>query len=143
MGNIVIVDLDGTLADGEHRVHHLRKEKRDWDAYYEECHLDEPHPEMVALVNALADDYLIVILTGRREETREVTEEWLDNQEVTYHMLIMRPEGNREDDHKWKLSVGRLMGFHNIAFVIEDRNRIVEAWRESGVRCIQVADGNF
>lgn len=143
MGNIVIVDLDGTLANGEHRVHHLRKEERDWDAYYEDVLLDEPHPEMVDLVNAIADDYLIVILTGRREETRAETEEWLGNHEVTYHVLIMRPEGNRVDDNVWKLSVGKLMGYHNIAFVVEDRNRIVEAWRTAGVRCIQVADGNF
>lgn len=143
MGNLVIVDIDGTIANGEHRIHHIRKEPRDWDAFYEDCDQDEPHLEVIEMVNALAERYVIVLLTGRREETREQTEEWLANNEVTYHLLIMRPEGNRRDDDVWKLEVGSLFGLTNIAFVVEDRNRIVEAWRKAGVRCIQVADGNF
>lgn len=143
MSNIVIVDIDGTIADGNHRLHHLQKEPRDWEAFYEEVHMDEPHHDVIGMVNALAEQYMIVLLTGRREETREATETWLHEHEVSFHALIMRPEGNRVDDHIWKIQVGRLFGLNNIAFVVEDRNRIVEAWREAGVRCVQVADGNF
>jgi len=55
----------------------------------------------------------------------------------------MRPEGCRTDDHIWKIEVARMFGLHNIAFVIEDRNRVVEAFRKVGVRVMHIADGNF
>lgn len=143
MPNIVLVDLDGTLANAEHRHHHIRKTPRDWDSFYAEQEADTPHDEVVAMVNCFSANYLVVILTGRREETREQTEKWLAEQEIVYNMLIMRPVGNRDQDDKWKLEIGSLFGHANIAFVLEDRSRIVEAWRKAGVRCIQVADGNF
>ena len=31
----------------------------------------------------------------------------------------------------------------SIAFVLEDRNSMVKKWRELGLICLQVADGNF
>jgi len=30
-----------------------------------------------------------------------------------------------------------------IAFVIEDRDAMVKKWREMGLVCVQVADGNY
>jgi len=143
MSNIVIVDIDGTLADCEHRMEHIKKHPRDWDSFYSLVSGDTPHYEIITMVNALANEYVILLMTGRREETREDTENWLAEHEVVYHALMMRPPGNRDDDHTWKISIGRMFGLQNIAFVIEDRNRIVEAWRNVGVRCIQVADGPF
>lgn len=143
VSNIVLVDLDGTLADGEHRLHHIRQIPRDWDGFYAECHLDTPHQEVIDLVNAMSAQYVIIILTARREETREVTEQWLEVHEVTYNAMIMRPEGHHEDDTTWKISIGKLFGLHNIAFVLEDRNRVVEAWRAAGIRCLHVAEGDF
>ena len=143
--NLVIVDLDGTLADGKHRERHLHpKDKRDWDAYYAECHLDTPHEDVIKMVNALSMSGLtIVILTGRREDTRKTTEEWLEHKCVHYDALIMRPIGNFINDHIWKPEIIKLFGKENILMVIEDRNRIVKALREEGYRVVQVADGDF
>ena len=31
--NCIIVDIDGTLANVEHRVHHLLKSPKDWDSF--------------------------------------------------------------------------------------------------------------
>jgi len=144
VSKLVIVDLDGTLADGTHRLHHIHpKETRNWDAFYEKVAEDTPHKDVISLVECLCSRYTIVILTGRREETRTETEQWLTAFRVPHDMLIMRPEGNRTDDHHWKPEVLRQFGLHNIAFVIEDRNRIVKVLREMGLRVLQVADGDF
>jgi len=143
---LVVVDLDGTIADGSHRLHHLYpKEERNWDKFYAECSLDTPHEDVIDLVRALKTYGLtIVILTGRREETRSETLHWLDHNGVPYDILMMRPKGHRVDDHKWKPEVLELLGGpDSIMMVIEDRNRIVTTLREKGYRVLQVADGNF
>ena len=143
---LVIVDLDGTLADGNHRLHHIHpKETRNWDKFYEECSLDTPHTDVIELVRALRDyGMTVIILTGRREETRKETQQWLAHYGIPYEILIMRPKGNHEDDHKWKPGVlATLGGPANVLMVIEDRNRIVVTLREQGYRVLQVADGDF
>ena len=43
----VIVDLDGTLADCTHRLHHI----------FAACEFDEPNAVIVALVKALAREH--------------------------------------------------------------------------------------
>jgi len=138
--------MDGTIADGNHRVHHLYpKEKRNWDAFYAECDQDTPHEDVICMVNALKEaGHTIVILTGRREETRKETQRWLEHYSVYYDLLIMRPVGFHGDDHLWKPDMLSLLGgTMNIMMVIEDRNRIVTALRQQGYRVIQVADGDF
>jgi FMN phosphatase YigB (HAD superfamily) len=143
MSNLVLVDLDGTLTDNSHRQRFLDQKPRDWEGWYEAAGKDEPHQEMISMVNALSEQYLIVIITARIESSREVTEKWLELHEVTHHMLIMRPTDNRVDDHLWKIEVARLFGLDNIEFVIEDRQRIVDAWRKMNVRCLQTDVGDF
>lgn len=146
MRKIVVVDIDGTLADGNHRLHHLYpKENRDWDAFYARVKDDTPHQDVIELVDALncSNFYQIYLLTGRREETREATIEWLSRFNVEYRNLIMRPSGHYEDDHIWKPRVITEIGTHRIAFVLEDRNRVVKAIRDLGVRVLQVAPGDF
>ena len=32
---------------------------------------------------------------------------------------------------------------YHINFVLDDRNQVVKMWREIGLFCLQVADGNF
>lgn len=143
MANLIIVDIDGTLADCEHRMEHIQKTPRDWDSFYAAAAEDSPHWDVINMVNALSEHYCVILLTGRREEIREITEQWLSAHEVEYHALIMRPVGNRDDDHHWKTEVIRQFGFHNVEFVVEDRNRIVETLRKEGLRVVQVADGPF
>ena len=44
--NIIIFDLDGTLALIEHRVHHITAETPDWQAFYAACVDDLPHSRL-------------------------------------------------------------------------------------------------
>lgn len=50
MKQIVIFDIDGTLANAEHRVHHLQKEPKDWDAFFAGCTQDTPIEPVMELV---------------------------------------------------------------------------------------------
>lgn len=42
MKDIVIADLDGTIALIEHRRHFVRNGEHDWRSFYESCETDEP-----------------------------------------------------------------------------------------------------
>jgi len=52
--NIIIFDLDGTLALIEHRVHHITSEKPDWTAFYAACADDLPNSPLITVYRALA-----------------------------------------------------------------------------------------
>jgi hypothetical protein len=141
--NIIVVDLDGTLALDEHRVHHIRKEPRDWDAYFAECAKDAPNAAIIALVQVMhKTGYEIRILSGRRDDCFVKTVEWLAEHDVPCDLLQMRQMDDRTDDHKLKLSWVQDYK-EKILFVLEDRDRVVNMWRRNGLTCLQVAPGNF
>lgn len=151
----VIVDIDGTLADIDHRLHLLPVKQEDgsygpagphWKDFYAGMPDDTPHPEIIALSNAMhASDYDIVLCTGRSDDTREVTETWLNQHGVRYHRLYMRRCGDhRPDDIIKEEMLDRLLanGFRPL-FAVEDRARVVAMWRRRGLRCLQVCEGDF
>ena len=151
----VIVDIDGTLANIDHRLHLLPLMQEDgsygpagpqWNDFYAGMVDDTPHSEIIALANAMyASDYDVVLCTGRSDDNRETTETWLKQHGVRYHRLLMRKyKDHRPDDIiksemlDWLLS----NGFQPL-FAIEDRARVVAMWRKRGIRCLQVCEGDF
>ena len=40
--DIVIVDIDGTIAKVGDRLKYLQQEPKDWDSFYEHCNEDNP-----------------------------------------------------------------------------------------------------
>lgn len=133
----VMVDIDGTVAL------HVTRDPYDTSRYHE----DVPNPPVVAAVHALlAAEYGIVFCSGRDEEFRDVTERWL-REHVTpdYADLFMRKQGDRRRDDIIKLE---LFNLHirdrwRVEFVLDDRDRVVAAWRSIGLTVLQCAEGAF
>lgn len=139
----IIVDIDGTLA-------HIADGRSPYDASRA---MNDSLDDAVSLLTAMMYNhgYKVIILTGRHEEHREVTEQWLEANNVQYDELYTRMEydvdekGKRLDDAVVK---ERLFRTHveprfNVKFVLDDRNRVVNMWRRIGLKCLQVAEGNF
>ena len=142
----LIVDLDGTLACDKHRNHLLQEKPRLWDAYFALCDKDQVHDDIRYIVNMFETmGHHIVIITGRCESVRRKTVEWLDKHDIGFDSLLMRPVGDRTDDHELKLGIAKRIGLtpNRVLAVLEDRQRVVDAWRAAGYRCLQVAPGNF
>lgn len=58
--------------------------------------------------------------------------------------LYMRPEGDKRKDSIIKYEIlQNLIKENFIAYVLDDRNQVVKMWREAGLRCLQVQEGNF
>jgi hypothetical protein len=141
---IVIFDIDGTLADVSERLHHIKKKPRDWDAFFRGIPQDKAIRSMVRLCNILyASGIKILLCTGRREKDRAETVKWLAQQGVNYHELILRPDGDRRSDVIVKREMLAGLDRSKILFVVEDRSGVVEMWRSEGLVCLQCAPGEF
>ncbi|MCU1490836.1 MAG: polynucleotide 5-hydroxyl-kinase [Acidimicrobiaceae bacterium] len=136
MRRAVVVDVDGTIADHIGiRGHHD----------YGRVDHDAPVEAIIRLVQLLAERYEIVIVSGRPERVRAMTEEWLERNHVAWSLLLMRRNhDNRADDIvKRELYDAHIRGHYEVELVLDDRDRVVKMWRALGLTCLQVAEGDF
>lgn len=80
---IIFMDIDGVLANCEHRLHYIQGETKDYDKFYADEAIDHDWPIqehggtfIAGLQNAYAGR--IVFCTGRPERTRKSTAKWLE-----------------------------------------------------------------
>lgn len=140
----VIFDIDGTLADVSERIKHLKKKPKDWNAFFKGMAQDKTIHSMVRLCNILyASGIQIVLCSGRNEEHRTETVQWLAEHGVNYHELLLRRDGDYRSDVDVKRELLSGLDQSKILFVVEDRSRVVEMWRSEGLVCLQCAPGEF
>jgi FMN phosphatase YigB (HAD superfamily) len=145
----VIFDLDGTLANIDKRRALATKPdgKIDWDVFFapENIKLDEPNHPVIKVLKALTEQYCIVIFSGRDDISANETIEWLASFGIYPDMIKMRRHGSYVPDDKLKkLWLDDLRKKeHNIICAFDDRDKVVKMWRDNGVPCFQVAEGNF
>ncbi|HVF26456.1 MAG TPA: HAD family acid phosphatase [Anaerolineales bacterium] len=141
---IVIFDIDGTLADVSERVHHINKKPKDWDSFFQGIPQDKAIRSMVRLCNILYESGIRIILcSGRSDQYRTETIEWLAQEGVNYHELRLRGGNDRRSDVIVKREMLAGMERSRILFVVEDRSGVVEMWRSEGLVCLQCAPGEF
>ena len=146
---IVIFDLDGTLALIDDRRDLATKDngKFDWDVFFnpDNISLDLPNQPVIDMANLLhKQGFRIFILSGRSDVTHQATVNWLNDNGIWWDHLVMRPQNQLylpDNDLKqgWLDTIGK----DNVAMVFDDRQQVVDMWRQNGLTCFQVADGNF
>lgn len=144
----VIVDIDGTIADNAHRQHFINKKPKDWDGFFAGMEGDEPKSMVLEAVDYFATQYVILFLTGRPERYRGLTSFWLIRHVKNIQpsmQLFMRPDGDFTSDSSMKkaLFIDKISPGFDVKLVIDDRTSVVNMWRELGLECWQVADGDF
>lgn len=145
----VIFDIDGTLANCEHRIHWVRSQPKNWPAFNRAMKDDTPNWDIVWLLQSLwMAGATILIASGRNEDDRAVTEKWLNEVAMIpnkYTKLYMRASKDYRSDDIVKseiLDQMRADGY-NPTMSIDDRQQVVDMWRARGIRCLQVAPGDF
>lgn len=142
----IIVDLDGTLADCNHRVHHVQKDPKDWKSFNELMGEDGLNEWCSTLITSMSNSGVsIILLTGRGEDFREETQKWLLSHNISYEKLIMRKAQDERDDYiiKREAFLDFIKPHYETLFVVEDRLSVVEMWRKEEVTCLQCDWGNF
>jgi predicted secreted acid phosphatase len=141
---IVIFDIDGTLADVSERIHYLKKKPKDWEGFFQGMAQDKAVRSMVRLCTILyASGVEIILCSGRNESHRAQTVTWLAEQGVPYHILLLRKDNDRRNDSIIKREMLATLDKNKILFVVEDRSRVVEMWRSEGLVCLQCGPGEF
>lgn len=150
---MIVFDLDGTLANFDHRKHIIEGKSRDdtlaWALFYQSCGEDKPIYPICDLLMSLARDVNIEIWTGRSESCRLITIAWLKKH--VFHnsslfnyavSLKMRPLNDRS--HDWELKERWLREAKlKVELVFEDRDSVVAMFRKNGILCAQVAPGAY
>ena len=151
----VIFDIDGTLLNIQHRVHHLHKIPPDWQSFNANMEGDSPIQEMVEVLHILGNvkTNRLIFCSGRSEESRFITEKQIksllspiSNKENSKTInLYLRSEGDLREDYviKSELYDQMLLDGFKPTIVFEDRSSVVEMWRARGIRCLQVENANF
>jgi AAA domain len=138
-----IFDLDGTLADCAQRVHHVTNGKHNWDEFFNECDKDVPIRPVLMTLHRLIElgHDRVEIWSARSELVREKTENWLKDNYVSPSLLTrMRPIGDYTKDTllKKKWLDESIAAGNKPDVVFDDRQSVVDMWRENGITCFQV-----
>lgn len=91
MTKIAFFDIDGVLANDTHRVPFALE--RNWIEYFDAKRMaaDDVWPQgQERVLDAALSGYTIAYLTGRRQDRRVVTEDWLDSFGFPAGRLVMR-----------------------------------------------------
>jgi FMN phosphatase YigB (HAD superfamily) len=146
-GKVIVFDLDGTICNVDHRRHWVASKPKNWAAWDAGLPNDTPNEDIIWMLNSFLDsgDIRIILCSGRDSGLREATEAWLKKHHVYYDSLYMRASGDNRKD-----SIVKVELLHDIQrdwawpwLWVDDRDQVVKAIREQGVRVLQVAPGDF
>jgi hypothetical protein len=132
----VIVDVDGTLCDVSSVRHHVLNRPKDFDAFHSGSLGCPPHQQALHYVEQAADNgHTILIVTGRMEMWRDVTETWLDrNMRRQWYGPWMRSQDDFRTDVAVKREIhAELSKRWEIVGAIDDNPSIVALWQELGI----------
>jgi hypothetical protein len=157
-----ICDVDGTLMNVSKRSMYAQRTKRDtdkrmnWDNFLDPkimLEYDTPNVDVCDTIKSLrlvyseegGNENRIIITSARNERHRHVTELQLKNAGIKYDAMYLRDDDDfRPDDIvKSDLLVKIITDGYYPTVAFDDRNQVVKKWRELGIKCYQVRDGDF
>ena len=142
---VVIVDYDGTLSDGKHRLHLLPTKDlhltESWSEFNRAAKHDRPIRDTIDVINAMYEaGYAVIILTGRSDEVEAETRAWISENGVSFDLLIMRRAEDNRKDIVIKEEVLRAIGLENIVACWDDSPNVIAHLRGLGLTVYQVID---
>ena len=130
----VVIDMDSTVC--------FNTSKRPWfgEGSTEAMINDIPNHDVVELIKA--QEYPIVVCTGRNKDQYKVTIEWLANQGITPVDCYMRENGDYRKGVEVKTELmNQILDKYNVLVVFEDCEPIVQKYREMGLTVLQPNKG--
>jgi phosphoglycolate phosphatase-like HAD superfamily hydrolase len=148
MHKAVIFDVDGTLANVEPYLHHIRNIykspdfKKDYDKFHSESVNAEPNQEVVDMVNkTFFDQNHVIVVTSRNEYWRGITSYWLAKNDIGHHALYMRKDGDFRPDYEVKSEIlAKIKKQWNVIHAIDDNPAVLKLWFEHGISTTKIGD---
>lgn len=135
-----IFDVDGTLANVDPYLHHVRGPNKDYDAFHEASIDALPNFEVVEMLNqAFFDQQHIIIVTSRKERWRGLTSYWLAKNDIGHHALYMRGDDDFRADYEVKGEIlGKIKKHWNVVHAVDDSPSILRLWFEHGIATTKI-----
>ena len=142
----ILIDIDGTLANIEHRRYLVEGEKKNWDKFKYEAINDTPNLWCVEIIKGFittGSRWQLVFVTGRNENfyllTTTQIEKWL-HLCCNGYKLFMRKEDDFRSDIEVKEEIyNTKLKQYNFLFAIDDSKEIVNLWRSKGIVTLDCA----
>lgn len=143
MKKLIICDIDGTLANCDHRLHFWNKSPKDWKNFKSHAKDDLLIAEVEYVIKAISScsDSHVVMVTGRSDDMYELTYQWLKTHGFEFEKLYMRKENDFRPDTVVKSElIDQVEEEYGIkAFMaFEDRPRVCEMLRDRGLHYFYV-----
>ena len=138
-GRAVLVDIDGVLSDPAHRLHHLERRPRNWEAFFDAAGDDLPVPAGLRFLEVLDHDLVVVLVTGRPARLRDLTVGWLAKHEACWDLLAMRPNDDRSSSANLKrraVEALRAAGWE-LLLAVDDDEDTAASYHRAGVPCFR------
>jgi predicted kinase len=144
----IICDLDGTLSLMCGNRSPFEAEKCGSDL------LNEPVARVLMDYADLNEELMqhhsikgtkIILFSGRSDAGLEQTKDWLRRHRIYYDELHMRKDEDMRNDAilKKEMYETHIKGKYNVIFILDDRNQVVDMWRDEGLLCLQCYYGDF
>ncbi len=156
MKKAIIVDLDSTLADNDHRQHYIadfysddgtdndvpESKKADWDSFNAEIPNDTLNEWCYSILSLFYQQGVdILVVTGRGEDVRKTTEQWLLlNDLVPYDKMFMRERTDFRASVVYKREVleNEILGKYDVLFALDDDLTVCNMYYEMGIPTLKV-----
>ena len=143
---LIVFDIDGTLANIDHRLDYVRSKPKNWAAFDAGIPNDKVNAPVAEVFRQMADfGHDVVLASGRNERSRQATEQWLfDNHLRCYEKLYMRKADDfRSDDIVKQEILDQIVRDFGKKpdMVFDDRPRVVRMWRDNGIFVFNVYQG--
>ncbi|MBA3522958.1 MAG: hypothetical protein H0T85_00055 [Geodermatophilaceae bacterium] len=131
---LLVVDIDGVVADVRHRLHHIGSHPRRWEDFFAAAAEDPVLPEGLAIVTDIPPGSALCWLTGRPERNRALTEDWLRRHGMPDSPLLMRADRDHRPARQAKREhLLRLRRTHRVALMVDDDPLVLEMLAELGI----------
>lgn len=104
-GFVLVVDIDGVIADASAHQHFLNGADQKWEEFFEAALDSKVFREGRELVKSLAVSTPIFLMTARPSYLLEKTVFWLNQNKISWDALLMREEKDDRSSPEVKLDL--------------------------------------
>ena len=144
-GFVLVVDIDGVIADASAHQHFLNGADQKWEEFFEAALDSKVFREGRELVKSLAVSKPIFLMTARPSYLLEKTVFWLNQNKISWDALLMREEKDDRSSPEVKLDLLRDLiesGYEPKLALDDDPRNLLMFW-EQKVPSIYVHSGYY
>ena len=134
----IIIDLDGTLAEVDHRI-------KDGKCDHTKIKDDEYNKAVREIISKFQDSHNIVLFTARHTDWRNATKRWCWDNFIIFDALYMKLPHHKGPDYlvKYQMYKEFIEGEYDVLFAIDDNNNVVKMLRDLGITTLQIRNTEY